>query len=277
MIEHINKVLHYYFNEASQKYFFDWSMFIEFLRKHKGSPLLKPFVRTKYHLLEKTFYLLYLLCPSIYSSKTLARHVNGTQAQIEHWTKSITENNDFELKQDFCWGQGELNQYCDHDAIKSMVTDLIEEDSVVLELGAYDGVWTQYFLKAKKIICVDVMAEAFDLIKKRCGTEKITFYKTRGNELAGIEGASVDLVFSIDSLMRTDLDDIERYFSEIKRVLKQGGKAIIHLPSISKRGCQLLFTYLTPGQIKDMANKNFKEFRLHHDLLPTGIILEGAK
>ena len=75
-----------------------------------------------------------------------------------------------------------------------------------------------------------------------------------------------------------DLNDLEKYFSEIKRVLKPGGKAIIHLPSISKRGCQMLgFTYLTPVHIKKIANSNFNNFCVHHHLLSTGVTLEGTR
>ena len=54
-----------------------------------------------------------------------------------------------ELKPDFTWEKGELGEYHQYDVIKSMVMGLIDENSVVLELGAYDGSWTQYFLGAK--------------------------------------------------------------------------------------------------------------------------------
>ena len=36
----------------------------------------------------------------------------------------------------------------------------------MIELGAYDGIWTQYFLEAEKIICVDLFKAGFAKIKE---------------------------------------------------------------------------------------------------------------
>ncbi len=122
------------------------------------------------------------------------------------------------------------------------------------------------------------MEESFDLIKKRVNSDNIVFYKTSGNELKGIKSESVDIVFCIDTLMRLDLRDIELYIGEISRVLRRHSRAVIHLPSISKRAFQRLgFTYLTPSMIKKIAKNNFKKSKLHHDILLHGIVLEVTK
>jgi SAM-dependent methyltransferase len=240
--------------------------------------MLRPLIRAKYHIAEKIYYIIYGLFPAYYRKKSFKHSANGTQTQVQIWTQSIIGNKSKELRQSSVWGNPELAKHDQYDVIKSMVTELINENSVVLELGAYDGYWTQFWLGAKNIICVDVMMEGFDLIKERCPVDKITFYQTEGNELRGIDSNSVDIIFSIHSLMRIDRNDLEKYFLEFKRILKPGGKAIVHLPSISKRGCQMLgFTYLTPSHIKNIADGNFMDFRMHNNLLSTGVILEGTR
>ena len=116
--------------------------------------MLEPLVTAKFYIAEKIYYIIFLLFPAYYRKKVFKlsakRPSNGTQNQIRIYTQLIVDNENRKWRQSFAWGTPALAKSDQYDVIKSMVTGLINESSVVLELGAYDGMWTQYWLGAKK-------------------------------------------------------------------------------------------------------------------------------
>lgn len=145
----------------------------------------------------------------------------------------------------------------------------------VLEIGSGGGKWTQYMLEASHIICVDLIDEFFDYIRDHLRCDNITFYKTSGNELTGIQDHSVDFIFSMDALVRTPKNIITDYFKEFARVLRPGGKMMLHLPCSSiagavKRG----FLHLSREEIKTLCISNgFKDFDIDDVTITHGVIL----
>lgn len=81
----------------------------------------------------------------------------------------------------------------------------------ILDLGCVGGKWTQYMLKAHRIFCVDLCDKFFNYIRKNLPCDNIKFYKTRGNELWGIEDNSIDFIFSMDALVRVKKKYIRAY------------------------------------------------------------------
>ncbi len=100
----------------------------------------------------------------------------------------------------------------------------------VVEIGCFDGKWTQQLLQARRLIVVDIIQEALDFIAKKYPFSNIRHYLTAGDELTGIPSGSTDFVFSMDSLVRSEYGIIDAYVREIKRVLRYDGQACIHLP-----------------------------------------------
>ena len=90
--------------------------------------------------------------------------------------------------------------------------------------------------------------------------------------------ASVNLVYSVDSLIRASKDDITCYFNEFNRVLKKDCWVVLHLPCIeSPLSMALVFTYLTLKDINKLCRGIFSEYRIHFDILPHGVVVEGIK
>ena len=148
----------------------------------------------------------------------------------------------------------------------------------MLELGSYDGKWTQYFLKAKKIICVDVFELSFEYLKKNLDSQKLEFYLTQGNELKGIKSESIDLIFTIDTLTRVEKEYVKQYFEEFNRVLKPGKTALIALSCISKEMSRNAgLTPFTLNEINRMCKKNFNQYILHSNIINHGIFIEAIK
>jgi ubiquinone/menaquinone biosynthesis C-methylase UbiE len=149
------------------------------------------------------------------------------------------------------------------------------KEKVVLEIGSYDGKWTEHMEGASQIICSDIITNGFNAIAYNLGWEKINFHLCDGYSLNGINDGSMDFVFCIDTLVRTDARVIESYICEIKRVLKDGGKACIHLPCDQKTlSMSLGFTSLTRQQIVDFChNAKISSFSIEEESIYHGVLL----
>jgi len=79
------------------------------------------------------------------------------------------------------------------------------KDKIVLELGCLDGKWSQYIIPyAKHSYLVDLSKEILPVLQTRLLKKggEYTFYETKGFELDGIADNSIDLIFSMDTLVR---------------------------------------------------------------------------
>lgn len=131
----------------------------------------------------------------------------------------------------------------------------INENTTIIDLGSLSGKWTQFFLDAGKIICVDISTEGYDSIKKHLKHDNMEFYQTKGYELDGIESNSIDIVFCMDTLVRSEPGIIQDYLFEIKRVIKDDGRACIHLPCSDIVGSmERGFTGITIKEIEGMCD-----------------------
>lgn len=102
---------------------------------------------------------------------------------------------------------------------------------VVVEIGGGGGRWTQYLLRAAaRLIVVELNPEAFDHLRRRFpdDLERMEFHRTDGYEMPGVGAGEADLVFTFDVFVHIDPDGIARYLAEIERVLRPGGRAVVH-------------------------------------------------
>lgn len=126
---------------------------------------------------------------------------------------------------------GDLSQ-----VVRHYIKPYIKPDKVVLEVGPGGGRWTQYFLKAKKLILVELNPIFFSYLEKRFpeSISKFQYYQTQGDELAGIDSNIVDYVFVFGVFVHLEYDVIERYVSHFERVMRQGGIAVIQYADKTK-------------------------------------------
>lgn len=106
----------------------------------------------------------------------------------------------------------------------------INKNSVVLEIGAGQGRWSEFILKkAERVILVDVSEKCINFCRKMFSkSNNVEYYVNDGKRLDFIKENSVDFVWSFDSFVHMERDVIDAYFREFSRILKKGGKAIIH-------------------------------------------------
>ena len=210
------------------------------------------------------------------------RLFNHTGTLKAHWENELKESLRKNASKDALqWGDPEDSDgfLGNYKWIKEKLKASIKEDHTVLELGSYDGKWTVHLLHARRVICVDVFELGFEVIKKKYHFDpKLEFYLSKGCELQGIPAASVDFVFSIDTLTRVEKDFIVRYFKEFSRILKPKGKALIALPCASKPlSLRKGFTHLSFAEIKTLAKKSFGNYSLESQILHSGILVMAER
>lgn len=180
------------------------------------------------------------------------------------------------------WGDPEKsdNPLGNYRKIKNeLLLPRITDSAVVMEIGFLGGKWTQYLIKAKKIILVDLDEFCFKWLRPKLKHNDVTFYKTKGNEVAGIEKGSIDFIFSVDTFVRVPKKAIFNYFKDFAKVLRPGGRLLIHLPCREIPGsAQRHFVDLSFDEIKKMCVLNgLGNYKIHSDLLIHGVILEAVK
>lgn len=100
----------------------------------------------------------------------------------------------------------------------------------VIELACGRGRHVPHYIdKAEKITLVDILEENMIICRERFkDSNKIEYYKNNGYNLEKLNDDSYTSLFSYDSMVHFELMDIYEYLKDIYRVLKVGGKALIH-------------------------------------------------
>jgi len=109
------------------------------------------------------------------------------------------------------------------------VLPYVSKDSVVLEIACGIGRVSKFVApECKYLFCADIIEEALEEAKNNLKQySNISFEKINGYDLAGFNENYFDCVYSFTAFFHFDFELVVKYFSEIKRVLKPGGLAII--------------------------------------------------
>lgn len=116
--------------------------------------------------------------------------------------------------------------------IDAFILPNITKNMVVLEIASGHGRWSREMVGlCKELILVDLSPSCIEFCKGLLATHShVQYIANDGKSLPGVKDGYVDFVWSYDSFVHMDPDTIGAYLSEIRRVLKPGGKAIIHHP-----------------------------------------------
>lgn len=103
------------------------------------------------------------------------------------------------------------------------------EDKVVLDLGCGSGYGSNYLADyAKNLEAVDVAKEAIDYASHSFIKDNLSFTQINPDKQYPFESSTFDLIVS--SQVIEHVENMDLYLSEIKRLLKPGGKVIIVTP-----------------------------------------------
>lgn len=101
---------------------------------------------------------------------------------------------------------------------------------VLLEIGPGGGRFTEILLpKCKQLIALDTSSTMLKLLRQRFpASAHIEYVLGDGKGLSRVPDRSIDVVFCYDVFVHLQHWDIYNYLTETRRVLKPGGKAVIH-------------------------------------------------
>lgn len=118
------------------------------------------------------------------------------------------------------WGEGSV--------FKRLFQELDLSNMIELACGRGRHV-PNYINLAGHITLVDILQKNIDLCRNRFGDDnRISYYKNQGYDLKELNDEEYTSIFSYDAMMHFELLDINSYLTDFYRVLKPGGKALLH-------------------------------------------------
>ena len=114
----------------------------------------------------------------------------------------------------------------------------IPPGGTVLEIGPGGGRWSEVLAaRADRLVLVDVAPRVLKVVRERLGDpDHVRYLRTTGSDLAGVEDASVNAIWSFDVFVHVAPVDQAGYLDEMARVLAPGGTAVIHHADGRNRG-----------------------------------------
>ena len=190
---------------------------------------------------------------------------------VEPWTISsrrFTSTTNKKLWNEYDWSRrGEewtKDQKWKEQIINEFILPNVPEGGAVLEVGPGGGRWTELLQqRVSRLYVVDVSERAIELCRERfADCPNIEFQVGKGASVNVID-CSLDAIWSYDVFVHINPQDARSYFREFRRILRPGGRAVIHhpgpplAPGKERKGWR---SDLTDDMVLDFLRKN--ELRL---------------
>jgi ubiquinone/menaquinone biosynthesis C-methylase UbiE len=160
---------------------------------------------------------------------------NNIKLQIkQHWAESSY----YDLVEQDAY----LDVFWGHTSIFRKLFDLLDTHTLV-ELACGHGRHSAEILLKYPIcslVLVDINETNISYCRRRFAERNnVKFYVNSGSDIACCEDESVTAVFSYDAMVHFEYDDVAAYLHEIRRVLKPGGRALLHHSNNSQEAGKL--------------------------------------
>lgn len=106
-----------------------------------------------------------------------------------------------------------------------------------LEIGPGGGRWTERLLERKPahLIGIDLSERCVATCRERFRDRpEAEFHANDGASLDIVPDESIDFVWSFDVFVHMEAPEIERYVTQLRRILAPGGIAAIHYPTVER-------------------------------------------
>jgi ubiquinone/menaquinone biosynthesis C-methylase UbiE len=114
--------------------------------------------------------------------------------------------------------------------IRAFIDPYLDFHATTMEIGPGAGRWTAELQpRVSSLVVVDIAQVSLDLVRRKLpDADNLKLLLNDGRSLAGVPDESIHFVWSFDVFVHIAPHDVEAYISEIRRVLKPGGTAVIH-------------------------------------------------
>ncbi len=119
------------------------------------------------------------------------------------------------------------------ESLTALVRERAPEQGDILEIGPGAGRWTEALQKlAGSLTVVDISRASIEACRARfAGCENVSYLVNDGRTLPGVPDGSIDFIWSFDTFVHISLEDAASYAGEFRRVLRPGGRGIVHHPA----------------------------------------------
>lgn len=145
--------------------------------------------------------------------------------------------------------------------IDEVLLRYIEPGKTVVEIGPGAGRWTEPLQKiARRLVIVDLSERCIELCKQRfAGCDNTEFYVNDGRNLSFLSSDSLEFIWSFDVFVHINVWDTEEYVKEFSRILRNGGRGVVHHPKEGR-------PYEDKGWRSNTTAKLFSEMLERHGL-----------
>jgi SAM-dependent methyltransferase len=118
-------------------------------------------------------------------------------------------------------------------SLATLIQERAPEQGAILEIGPGAGRWTEALQRlAGSLTVVDVSRASIEACRARfADCENVRYLVNDGRTLPGIADESIDFIWSFDTFVHVAPEDTAAYAGEFRRVLRRGGRGIVHHPA----------------------------------------------
>lgn len=198
------------------------------------------------------------------------KDVNGIE--IDHLLTEVNSvEQNFQLWSRYDWSNKGLEWCVSEDWVKSIVRHVIlkyfRKRAHLLEIGPGAGTWSLILADlAERITLVDIVPKCLEMCREQLGDTAVTYLLNDGVTLKEVADNDVDGIWSMNTFVHINEQDMLSYFSEFYRVLTPGGTAIIHHSRNGNTGIPLGWrSEMTDEKVATLCSKTglelVKQFR----------------
>lgn len=113
---------------------------------------------------------------------------------------------------------------------RTVIAPFIDGCGTIVEIGPGGGRFTAVLLpRCRRLVAVDTSATMLELLRARfAGEARLECVRLDGTGLGPVADRAADAVVSFDVFVHLPQWDVFNYLREIHRVLRPGGKAVVH-------------------------------------------------
>ncbi len=167
------------------------------------------------------------IAPTFIASR--ARRLGSVQWNREKWGNPEEwerHGNNWAFHADAC---GQSYEGWKSSLVQQFLDPFLGPEIDILEIGPGHGRWTEYMMgRARSVTLVDLNATCIDICRDRFGRRNdVSFIVNDGRSLP-VPESSVDVIWSFGSFVHFEQRDTDAYLGEFRRVLRPGGRFVVH-------------------------------------------------